>query len=61
MNHKKYIVTSFIGMIFLLISYLLGIIFIVIMIFPFIWFFIYRILDKVRPFAKQQRKISKKN
>ncbi|URN96291.1 MAG: hypothetical protein NAG76_08780 [Candidatus Pristimantibacillus lignocellulolyticus] len=47
MNHKRYIVTSFIGSLILLLSFFLGIFTIVIMIFPFVWFYIYRMLDKV--------------
>lgn len=53
MDHKKYIVTSFIGMLFLLISYLFGLIAIFIMFFPIIWHFIYRMLDKVKRSNKQ--------
>ncbi|MCR8657673.1 hypothetical protein [Paenibacillus endoradicis] len=53
MNRKKYILTSFIGLLFLLISYLFGVIPIAIMTFPLIWFFIYRMLDKVKRSDKQ--------
>ncbi|HIW33552.1 MAG TPA: hypothetical protein IAA29_12275 [Candidatus Paenibacillus intestinavium] len=55
MNHKKYIVTSLIGSLFLLISYPIGLFSIVIMIFPFIWFFIYRMIDKVKWTDKKKK------